>query len=111
MMKRIEVSDMVGGRRAIYVADIDMLEDELSSSWGQGEEFDDPWDLGRRITFAFRLDSGQDVSLTRVQNQLTPGFSLFIRADSPVETFLEETLRVFLSAFELPDDQVLAKGF
>ncbi|MFI8262007.1 MULTISPECIES: hypothetical protein [unclassified Streptomyces] len=110
-MKRTDVDAMTGGRRALYVAHFDLSLEEATSLWGPHEEFDEAWDLGRRMTFAFQLESGSFVSLTTVEGQPVPGFSLFVRTDDAADAYLQSVLRQFLTESGMEENRVVHLGF
>ncbi|MCL7380463.1 hypothetical protein [Streptomyces sp. 35G-GA-8] len=110
-MRRINTWEMTGGRRSIYVAHIDVTSDELVSTWGDYERFEDQWDLGSRRTFTWRLKNGEDVALSMIEGGRVPGYSMYIRADEEDADHMQAMLSEFLDESGLDEMRVLEKGF
>ncbi|MCP3755660.1 hypothetical protein [Streptomyces sp. TBY4] len=110
-MIRISANEMTGGRLLVYVAHFDITSDEISAKWGEGERFEDEWDLGPRHIYCWRLAGGTYVSLNRVEIESVPGFSFNVRADREDPDSMRAALQSFLEESCISEDRVVEMMF
>ncbi|MGW6877011.1 hypothetical protein ACWGHA_32300 [Streptomyces xanthophaeus] len=110
-MEKISVEAMDGGRHFIYVAHFEVTAEEMSRDWGEGELFDDEWDLGPRRIYCWRLSTGSCVSLNRIENGDVSGFSFYVRADSDDPDLMNYLLHLFLEESHLSVNSISERMF
>ncbi|MBT2450454.1 hypothetical protein J7F03_25935 [Streptomyces sp. ISL-43] len=110
-MRQIAVAEMAGGRLLVYVGHFDIGADSIPEAWGEGERFEDEWDLGPRQFYCWQLKDGTYVSLERVENAIVPGFSFKVRADTENADTMRAVLRNFLEESGLSEDKIVERMF
>ncbi|GGT29027.1 MULTISPECIES: hypothetical protein [Streptomyces] len=103
--------EMTGGRRSVYVAHLTVEVDDAAARWGTGERFEDEWDLGPRLIYCWRLDSGVCVALNRLEHLDVPGFGFYMRADDEVPAAMRFVLEEFLNGSGIARETVAETAF